>query len=127
MLCIVYVTLKMLQVYRGHYGHHEVYLTKQQLQLVYQLNVALNIIDPAAVFFARASICAFLFRLIWNVQKGVYVLWLAMCMNAVVFIGTSITFGVQCIPFKRRYDMTSPGRCMNLVHFDDILRIFSGE
>lgn len=117
----------MVQVYNGHYGHHLVYLTGEQFKLVAQLNVALNVIDPAAVFFARASICAFLFRMIGDIRKWALGIGLAMLLNAVVFIGTSIIFGVQCVPLRHRYDPLSPGKCINLVYFDNVVRVFSGK
>ena len=124
---IGYVATEMVQVYDAHYGHHRVYLSFEQLKILDQTNLAVNIFNPAGLFFARASICVFLLRIVGTFRKWAYTLWFAMFLNAVVFIGTSITYGVVCIPFRHSYDSKYPGRCMNHNIFDNILKSFSGE
>ena len=124
---IGYVAAEMVQVYNGHYGHHRIYLTFDQLKIIDQTNLAVNILNPASLFCARASICAFLLRILGTFRTWRYALWMALFLNTSVFVGTSVTYGVVCVPFRHSYDSKYPGTCMNHVHFDDILKIFSGE
>ena len=121
----------MIQCYDGQYGRHVYYLSKDQIVVVVQTNIAVNILNPVALALTRASICIFLLRLIGSVKIWRRLIWAANVLNVCVAVGTIIMYGINCIPaskaWNQLFDPKTPGWCVNPKVFDDVVKLFSGE
>ena len=138
----------MIQIFDGHYGHHHVLLTPNQLIIVQKTNIAINTLNPLSIGFTRASIIVFLLRIIGFIRKWERLLWAGLVLNFAVMCvnvyinpllipialilmvigrtGTCITYWIICIPTNKYFYPSTPGWCLNRHTLDLVNQVFAG-
>ncbi|KAI9651944.1 MAG: hypothetical protein M1831_007486 [Alyxoria varia] len=95
------------QVHYG-FGRHVYYKQPFQLIAIAKLNTAVNILNAAALFFARSSIALFLLRMTKSASNKyrTTAIWVAFALNIAVAIATIVPFAVICVPLRAFWDKT---------------------
>ena len=71
----------MIELYDGKFGHHRTHLKQDEINIDGLMNIACNVLSAASLAFSRASIIVFLLRIIGDIPRWKYSLYVANVLN----------------------------------------------
>lgn len=106
------------------YGRHINYIPPPDLVILLKLNTMVTIAGFASLAFARISIGLFLLRLVSQVRKWIWVVYLGLALNVVQAVALIVLTGLQCVPIRKLWDPTVGGFCFPRDRFTIADRFF---
>ena len=119
---VLYVGTQLLL--QHGYGRHINYISHPDLVILLKLNTLVTIAGFVTLAFARMSIGLFLLRLVSQVRKWTWVVYLGMALNVIQAVALIILTGLQCVPISKLWDPTVGGFCFPRDRFTIADRFF---
>lgn len=119
---VLYVGTQLLL--QHGYGRHIYYVEPSDLIILLKLNTMVTIAGFVSLAFARASIGIFLFRLVSQVRKWRWAVYVGMALNVLQAVALIILTGIQCVPISKLWDPTVGGFCLPRGRFTIADRFF---
>ena len=119
---VLYVGTQLLL--QHGYGRHIYYISPPDLVILLKMNAMVTISGFASLAFARMSIGLFLLRLVSQVRKWTWVVYLGLALNVVQAVALILLTGLQCVPISKLWNPTIGGFCFPKDRFTIADRFF---
>ena len=102
-----------IRMWRDGLGRSIFTLTLPQVQRLSKWIVAIQVAIVWGPVFAKLSVCAFILRLVNKTQRAVTILiYVLMVFLTITAVGVTFYLYLQCIPMRKVWDPTAPGKCL---------------